>query len=60
MRPSGLDFMDEEAKRAFREAQPFPNPPRQLLGESGQISFRFGFLFELSSTPSFRLFRYSN
>lgn len=58
--PSGIDFLDDEAVRAFRDAQPFPNPPRQLVGESGMISFRFGFLFELSTSPSFRMFRYNN
>ncbi|HEY3356571.1 MAG TPA: energy transducer TonB [Polyangia bacterium] len=58
--PCGIDFLDDEAVRAFKDAQPFPNPPRQLVGESGQISFKFGFLFELSSTPVFRVFRYNN
>jgi TonB family protein len=58
--PSGIDFLDDEAVRAFKEAQPFPNPPRQLVEKDGQISFKFGFLFELSSTPVFRVFRYKN
>jgi TonB family protein len=58
--PCGIDFLDDEAVRAFRAAQPFPNPPRQLVGESGLVSFRFGFLFELSSRPVFRVFRYHN
>ncbi|MBI5477453.1 MAG: TonB family protein [Deltaproteobacteria bacterium] len=58
--PSGIDFLDDEAVRAFKEAQPFPNPPRQLVEKDGSISFKFGFLFELSSTPVFRVFRYRN
>jgi len=46
-RPSGLDFLDEEAKRAFREAQPFPNPPLGLADADGHIRFEFGFFFEI-------------
>jgi len=47
-RPSGLDFMDEEAKRAFREAQPFANPPLGLADADGHIRFEFGFFFEIT------------
>ena len=47
-RPSGLDFMDEEAKRAFREAAPFPNPPLGLVDPDGMIRFEFGFFFEIT------------
>lgn len=47
-RPSGLDFMDEEAKRAFREAAPFLNPPEDLVGGDGKIRFEFGFYFEIT------------
>ncbi len=47
-RPSGLDFMDEEAKRAFSEAQPFPNPPLGLADTDGRIRFEFGFFFEIT------------
>lgn len=56
---SGVGFLDDEAVRAFKLAQPFPNPPRGLVDEkTGLISFRFGFLFEISRRPSFKLFRY--
>ena len=56
---SGVGFLDDEAIAAFRAAEPFPNPPRGLVDRgSGLISFRFGFLFELSRRPTFRLFRY--
>jgi len=59
--PSGLAFLDDEAMTAFRLAQPFPNPPRGLVDDkSGRISFRFGFLFELTRQPSFRVFRYDD
>lgn len=51
---SGLDFLDEEAVRAFQAAGPFPNPPAGLIDDSGRIVFRFGFLLEFgSSTGSF-------
>jgi len=47
-RPSGLDFMDEEAKRAFRAAAPFLNPPADLFDASGRTRFEFGFYFEIT------------
>jgi TonB family protein len=58
--PSGLEFLDDEALQAFREASPFPNPPHQLIeaGE-GLINFRFGFLFELSGVSRPMLFKYN-
>ena len=56
---SGVGFLDDEAVKAFRQAQPFPNPPRGLVnGKTGLISFRFGFLFELSRRANFKVFRY--
>jgi TonB family protein len=56
---SGLGFLDDEAISAFRSAEPFPNPPKGLVDkETGMIHFRFGFLFEISRKPSFRIFRY--
>jgi TonB family protein len=58
--PSGVEFLDDEAIEAFKQAQPFPNPPRQLVDEGGVINFRFGFLFELSGAPRMRLFRYND
>ncbi len=48
---SGLDFMDAEARGAFRRAQPFPNPPNGLL-RGGKVRFDFGFYFEISSGRS--------
>jgi len=57
-RPSGVDFLDDEAMQAFRAAQPFPNPPRQLVDpQTGLISFRFGFIFEVASRPTFKVYR---
>ncbi len=46
---SGLDFLDDEARRAFAAAGPFPNPPVGLRNAQGEIEFRFGFLFEITS-----------
>jgi TonB family protein len=58
--PSGLEFLDDEALRAFRAAQPFPNPPAQLVDASdGTIKFQFGFLFELSGVSKPLLFKYN-
>lgn len=48
-RDSGLDFMDAEARRAFTQAGPFPNPPEGLVAESGTIVFEFGFYFEITA-----------
>jgi TonB family protein len=58
--PSGLEFLDDEALQAFRAAQPFPNPPRQLIDQTdGLISFQFGFLFEISGVSRPMLFKYN-
>ena len=56
----GVDFLDETAIAAFKEAQPFPNPPRQLVGRQtpGLIDFDFGFYLELSGMPRVRFLRY--
>jgi TonB family protein len=56
--PSGLDFLDDEAIEAFKEAAPFPNPPRQLIEGNGLINFGFGFLFDLNGPPEMRWFKY--
>ena len=45
---SGLEFLDQEARNAFRRAQPFSNPPEGLV-KNGEINFNFGFYFEISS-----------
>lgn len=56
-RSSGLSFLDREAMRAFREAQPFPNPPKGLIGKDGKIEFKFGFFLQISSPPRMLFFR---
>jgi hypothetical protein len=55
----GLDFLDDTAVTAFKEAQPFINPPRRLVeAGNGMVTFGFGFFFEVSGAPRLKLFRY--
>ncbi len=56
----GVDFLDEEAVRAFRAAQPFPNPPGALAtGDRALITFSFGFHFQIGSARErWKIFRY--
>jgi TonB family protein len=49
-KPSGVEFLDNEAVRAMRAAAPFVNPPVGLVDETGVIAFKFGFLFEISGS----------
>jgi hypothetical protein len=57
----GLDFLDDTAVEAFKEAQPFLNPPRKLIEDGkGTVSFGFGFFFEVSGAPRMKLFRYKS
>jgi TonB family protein len=59
VRGSGVDVLDEEAVRAFRAAQPFPNPPEGMQDASGLLSFTFGFRFEIGARGgSWRIFRH--
>jgi TonB family protein len=55
---SGVDFLDDEAVRAFRESQPFPNPPTGLLDSDNMITFSFGFHFQIGDRNSWKVFRY--
>jgi TonB family protein len=45
--PSGVDALDDEAIRAFKAAEPFPNPPDALVDRDGFITFDFGFHFSI-------------
>jgi TonB family protein len=58
--PSGVDFLDEEAMGALESAQPFPNPPEEVRDKDGLIRFGFGFYFEISDRPLFRIYRYND
>jgi TonB family protein len=56
--PSGVTELDDEAVRAFKQAAPFPNPPKELASDDGLITFGFSFYFEIG-TPraSWRVIR---
>jgi hypothetical protein len=57
----GLDFLDDTAVAAFKEAQPFINPPKKLVEDGhGIVTFGFGFFFEVSGAPRLRMFRYKS
>jgi TonB family protein len=52
---SGAPHLDDEAVAAFRRAQPFPNPPAELVNEKGHIEFPMGFNLRLGEPEFFRL-----
>ncbi|MEE8409853.1 MAG: energy transducer TonB, partial [Myxococcota bacterium] len=54
-RSSGLEFLDREALSAFRRAQPFPNPPKGLVGQSTNFTFPFGFHVDFTRRGGLRL-----
>jgi TonB family protein len=54
---SGVGELDEEAMRAFRAAEPFPNPPPALVDPSGKISFLFHFHLQMVERSFGRLFK---
>ncbi|MCB9637936.1 MAG: energy transducer TonB [Myxococcales bacterium] len=56
-RSSGLAFLDKEAVRAFKAAQPFQNPPKGLRDADGKIRFRFSFFVYNSHRARFSIFR---
>jgi TonB family protein len=51
-RSCGLEFLDQEAIRAFRTASPFPNIPEGLKDDEGLIDVTFGFMLSLSGRVS--------
>lgn len=57
---SGIAPLDDEALRAFRAAEPFPNPPSGLVGDDGTIQFSFGFFLDIKSGWDFRPLRLPN
>jgi TonB family protein len=54
---SGVAPLDDEAMRAFRAAQPFPNPPAGLVAEDGTIEFTFGLFLDIRNRWEFRPLR---
>lgn len=59
-RSSGLDILDGAAMSAFRQAQPFANPPAPLVEADGFIRFRFGFVVQMSGRTSFKFYKYKD
>jgi TonB family protein len=56
-RTSDVAYLDEEAIRAVRAAQPFSNPPAGLVDpQTGLIGFGFAFIFEIQGGR--QIFRY--
>jgi TonB family protein len=50
--PSGVNELDDEAVRAFQQAAPFVNPPKELANDDGLITFAFSFYFEIGAPRS--------
>ncbi|NVB84095.1 MAG: TonB family protein [Kofleriaceae bacterium] len=50
--PSGVSELDDEAVRAFQQAAPFVNPPKELANAEGNIVFGFSFYFEIGAPRS--------
>lgn len=57
-KPSGLEFLDDEAVEAIKRGGPYPNPPPQLI-TAGEVGFRFGFFFDVDGGPRMKVYRYS-
>jgi TonB family protein len=43
---SGIRDLDDAAVEAFRQAAPFPNPPKGIIGADGLIKIRWDFILE--------------
>lgn len=44
---SGVETLDSAAVEAFREAAPFPNPPKGMIEKDGTIKIRWDFVLEV-------------
>ena len=56
-----MEFLDDVAVEAVQQAQPFPNPPQQLMDpRAGVISFQFGFVVDAAHEPQLKMFRYTS
>jgi TonB family protein len=51
-KPSGVTELDDEAVRAFQQAAPFVNAPKELASDDGLITFAFSFYFEIGAPRS--------
>lgn len=45
-KPSGISQLDREAIDAIEKASPFPNPPKELLGDDHKIRVNWNFIFD--------------
>lgn len=54
---SGAAHLDDSAIQAFKDAQPFPNPPIGLRGRDGRVRFKFGFYLEIDGRGGMRFLR---
>lgn len=45
--PSGVEALDAAAIEAFRDAAPFPNPPKGMVESDGTIKIRWDFVLEV-------------
>lgn len=43
---SGFDELDDAAIESFQEASPFPNPPKGLMNEFGEVQIHWDFVLE--------------
>ena len=55
VKSSGAPHLDDEAVAAFRRAQPFPNPPAELVEETALIELSIGFRLVNCKPNFFRL-----
>ncbi len=58
LKSSNVDYLDEEAIQAIRQAAPFPNPPLGMLDpEDGKLHLPVGFIVEMGKARIFRIKR---
>lgn len=48
---SGIKPIDDAAVKAFKQAAPFPNPPKGMVEDDGKIRIRWDFILEARSLP---------
>ncbi|MCB0407646.1 MAG: TonB family protein [Bdellovibrionales bacterium] len=48
---SGIKPIDDAAVKAFKQAAPFPNPPKGMVEKDGMIRIRWDFILEARSLP---------
>lgn len=48
---SGIKPIDDAAVKAFKQAAPFPNPPKGMVEQDGKIRIRWDFILEARALP---------